>query len=750
MRSGFAPQTVEVPVGTVTVDGVSRDVTSVSTVREIGGGGVPGVRGIAAAEGQVAFAQIKSADSAPAASPWTRAGNFPPAPGSVVQVDAGDQVETFRALTGVVDDSAAGSDGIVSSSVIDRVDRLHRKVTVLPMLASMPPNEYGGPIRGVGMSSDWVVARILRLCGFHSTPPLPASSAGVDVPGQGSMWPERGTCLTASRFSGTGTADFLSTEWGWGMYDAIATYAPDGVVPMSGMEVSCTVSQYHASGASVRVSPVGSTATIDLAVNADLSVDARYTYDGTTQISCSLPAGDYRRVSMRVSAGSITLMRDDGQTVSGANPAPSSVMTANASEVIIRASVGARIGGVNVGTSPFRYYLDYALSSRLYAGTNINPKMVATPSIIRRDGLSVLQEIAEATCRAYWWDEDGMFHWMPGDALLIRSPSLTLTSKDNLIDLGWSEALADTFRDVQVDYESPVVSRSRYPDVLVWQGSGDSMGSSEEKEAIVTPSSGEEWIQTDSAPLLAGQGFWTDLNFGRRSWMGGVRTDGNTTSWAYRTGGTQYLTSSIEYISPLTWKFKHQTVGLPTGESVQLAMPNEGATSAVWQRWRGEKLPMIRAYGRVEWAGMSTGAGNGPASASTYQHAGGKWVQGYSGETAGRVATFLAQWLCVPRPKASGVRVVHDPRIQVGDVVTVRDEHAHGIELRVLVTRVAQDVAPGEASMDLDFFIISGEPAWDITLGTHDARQASTLATHDTLMSDSTLAEHDQNPAHPV
>src|SRR5699024_1425911 len=211
----------------------------------------------------------------------------------------------------------------------DPVDRLHRKVTVLPMLASMPPHEYGGPSRGVGVSSDGGGARVLRRCGFHSTPPLPASSPAVDVPGRGSMWPERGTCLTASAFSGSGTADFLSTEWGWGMYDAIATYAPDGVLRMSGMEMSMMVSQYHASGASVRVSPVGSTATIDLSVNADRSIDARYTYLGTTQISCSLPAGDYRRVSMRVSAGSIWLGTDDGRAVSGANPAPYSVMSAN-------------------------------------------------------------------------------------------------------------------------------------------------------------------------------------------------------------------------------------------------------------------------------------------------------------------------------------------------------------------------------------------------------------------------------------
>ena len=748
MRSGFAPPTSDVVVGRAVVDGVEREASAVSTSRELGGGGVPGVQGVAAAEGDVSWAQLSSASSVPAVSPWGRAGNWPPRPGSGVRVFAGTELQSFPMLSGVVSDSSAGSDGVVSSGVIDPVDRLHRKVTVLPMLASMPPHEYGGPIRGVGMSSDWVVARVLRQCGFHSTPPLPASSPGVDVPGQGSMWPERGTCLTASAFSGSGTADFLSTEWGWGMYDAIASYAPDGVLRMSGMEMSMMVSQYHASGASVRVSPVGSSATIDLSVNADRSIDARYTYLGTTQISCSLPAGDYRRVTMRVSAGSIWLGTDDGRAVSGANPAPSSVMSANASEVIVRASRGARIGGVAVGVMDFGYYHNYALSSRLYAGTNLNPKMVATPSIIRRDGMDVIQEIAKATCRAYWWDEDGFLSWMPGDFMLQRAPGLTLTSQDNLLDLGWEESLADTFRDVQVDYQTPVVSRSRYPDVMVWQGGGDSMGSSETREEIVTPGSDEEWIQPDSAPLVAGQGFWTDLNFGRRSWMGGVRTDGRTTSWAYRTGGTQYLTSSIEYISALTWKFKHQTVGLPTGESVQLAMPNEDATSAVWQRWRGENLPIMRAFGRVEWANTAVSAGSGASAAGTYQHDGGRWVQGYSGETAGRVASFLATWLCVPRAKATGVRVVHDPRIQVGDVYMVRDEHAHGVELKVLVTRVAPSVSAGAQSMDLDFFVIDGNPAWDTTLGQHNAAQLSNLGAHNTSRAGRTLAAHNADPRH--
>src|SRR5699024_3431830 len=140
----------------------------------------------------------------------------------------------------------------------------------------------------------------------------------------------------------------------------------------------------------------------------------------------------------------IWLGTDDGRAVSGANPAPSSVMSANAEVVHVRATSGSRIGGVAVGVMSFGYYHGYALSSRLYAGTNLNPKMVATPSVLRRDALDVLSEIAHATCRSCWWDEDGFLSWIPGDYMLVRAPGLTLTSRDNLLDLGWAEALADT------------------------------------------------------------------------------------------------------------------------------------------------------------------------------------------------------------------------------------------------------------------------------------------------------------------
>ena len=208
------------------------------------------------------------------------------------------------------------------------------------------------------------------------------------------------------------------------------------------------------------------------------------------------------------------------------------------------------------------------------------------------------------------------------------------------------------------------------------------------------------------------------------------------------------LTLGFQPIGNTAMKYTYQAGSIPASKSIQMAFPNSEADSTMWQRWRNEKLPLIRAYGRVDWVDASVSAGAGPAAGGDYSHDGGKWVQGISGETPGRIAAFLAQYLCSPRAKATGVRVVHDPRIQVGDVHLVRDEHAHGVELKVLVTRVAQSVSAGEQSMELDFFVIDGKAAL-VTLAQHDAAQAGkTLTQHDASESGGTLAGHDADPLH--
>lgn len=744
MRSGYAPPLAGTPNAVVEAEG-GREVTSVSTTREIGGGGVPGQTATAAASGSVTWAG-ETVQSGPSSSPWNRVAAFPPVPGSSVQANVGT-VETgaFPMLTGVIDDSSAGADGIVTSSIVDSVDRLHRKITLPPLLASMPPAAYGDPPRQVGLMSDHIVDTVLRRCAYFSTPYQPAAVSGVSVPGQGSMWPDRGDCITAGDRYETGyAADFLSAEWGWGILDANATYTPDGPFTLAGgAEISCMVSAQHSASADITVSVAGSAHTFSLLVGGNRAVSARYYNGSTTATVASVPGGEgWRRVTMRISAGSVWLGTSDGHVDTGTHTAPASVTTEPVSQVRIRVIRGGRIGGVIVGNMPTGYYLDQPLNARLWAGTSLNPKLHASPRIERRDALEVLDEIAAATCRSYWWDEDGTLTWMPGDYMLSRSPGLTLTSQDSLVDLGWSEALADTYAQVDVDHQMPVISRSRVPNVMVWQGAGDSMAGSEHVEEIATPASGEEWILPDSAPRLAWGTFLNDINHGRWSVMGGVRTDGTDTWWA-----REELSTEIEPIGPFAWKFTYETSALSPEESVQRAMPNDDQNSSLWQRWRNEKLPIMRAYGKVEWAAESVTSGSGNGAAGVYQHDGKQWVQGYTEETPKRIADFLAEWLCKPRVMAKSVSIIPDPRIQVGDVHRIRDEHAHGIELTVMVTRVEQSTSAAEQTMTLDFFVIDGAPAW-VTLGEHDGQQLSTFSIHNTSQAGESLSDHGTDPLH--
>ena len=745
MRSGFAPQTAATPTAVVT--GVAgADVLSVKTTREIGGGGIPGESSTAAASGSIEWAGPVTQDG-PAPSPWKRAGNFPPQPGTKVTVSAGTvEYGVFSQLTGVIDDSSAGADGMVTSNIVDPVDLLHRKITIPARLSSMPPLEYDGPLRNVGMSSDYIADDILRRCAMFSTPYQLGSVSGVNVPGQGSVWPARGTCVTAgSKTDQALHAAFATSNWGWGITDCEATYLPDGNFTLAGgAEIDCMVASYHSATSDITAYVPGNPHFFRLAIYADRSIAAQYYNGSTTTTVASLPATpDYRRVVMRISAGSVWLGTDDNRVSTGSHTAPGAVTTANVSLVGVRVIRGGSIGGIIVGNQPANHYMNYPLNARLWAGTTLAPGMIATPRLENVDALEALTEIANSTCRAYWWDEDGMFQWMPGDYMMVRASSTTLTSKDNLIDLGWSESLSDTHSSVNVEYDDPVVARSRKPNVMVWQGQGDSMGSSEILEEIVTPGSDEEWIQPDMNPRNAWDAAWiNEHNHGRGSVKGGVRTDGTNTWWA-----SGLLTTDIELIGPNAWKFTYQTGGVASGQSVQRAFTNSEATSSYWQRWRGESLPIIRAYGKTSWAQNSITQGSGNGAAGVYSHTGGRWIQGFSRETPGRIANFLEDWLCKPRVKATAVEVVHDPRVQVGDVVTIRDEHAHGVELKVLITRVDQEVSAGEQSMTLDFFIIDGYPAW-LTLGEHNSSQTSTMATHNTSQAGESLAEHDTDPRH--
>lgn len=702
MRSGSAPREVDTPRAQVVVNGVERDVDSVSVTRELGGGGVPGVSGLASASGDVTWSQAEDVLAGPGASPWKRTGGFPPAPGTAVSVATGSEYQgVFSALTGVVDSTGADSGGVVSSSLIEPVDILRRRVVIPPLMAVMPSDTSfpGNGFRRVGLYADTIAVMALRACGVGATPLLPPGFVGVSVPLQGSAWPERGTAILARRDTNTeAIPTFRSAPFGYAASDLFATYSPSGTLTKTaGFEIALSVGPSHdgigivqanlVAGEFVRLRVGQGSASAETPAGASLF----------------LPLGSAERVTLRVVGTSWTLTVGTAST-SGTVSVTGTTVESVRVQVTPFATPG-QIGGVMVGNLPAGWYMGQVPNMRLTVAGSLSGAINASPAI-DGDVLDVVMDIAKATCRAVWWDEDGVLQWVPGDTLLGRAPVTTLTSTDHLESLGWSESLADTYASVRVDYEVPTTAVSLWPNITVYEGGG-SMEAGQVKTETIGPGADEDWIQTDSTLSVLGAGEGGDFNRERGSYGGGVWIwdDGSQHGWATTNG---WLTVTMAKVNDRAWLLTHTVpASLPATDAVRLETIDDTQTwSGIWPVHRSKPLPMIRAFGRTKWSNDDYEVvGAGPRGAAQYRHDGGRWVQG---ATITSVGAFLSTWLTSPRPVARDVSVIHDARVQVGDVVDVVDTHAHGVTLRALITKVRQSVTTDDQEMTLDLYVTSG------------------------------------------
>ncbi|HET7397377.1 MAG TPA: hypothetical protein VFJ94_02545 [Intrasporangium sp.] len=622
---------------------------------------------------------------------------------SVGTVEAG----VYSALSGVVDDTSTSNGEPVTSAIIDPVDRLHRAVTIGPMSNSMPPSADGGPLLNVGLSSDHIVDRALRACGVYTTPQLGPTYTGVSVPGQGSLWPAWGTCTSAGARSNTSlSADFATSNWGWGITDADAYFTPVGpgsVTAATVLELACMVSSGHAADATIGTTLVGRAEHYQMTVAYDRSVRLEF-WDGTamTTVASLGAATGWVRVAGRFSATQAVLTTDDGRSVTASYSTVAAVTTAALESVHIAASNGAVIGGVIVSNLPQGNYLGQVLGGRLYGGTSLNNKLVASPGIVARNAVDLIAEIADATCRAWWWTEDGQFQWMPGDLLLARTPATTFTARSSLASVGWSEAAGDSYSAVTVKYESPAIARASVRTAEVWRGGSQStQGTTEE---FISSPADEDWIYVGSPTQLL-TGTISAFNLGPGSWYGATTDAGALVT-------DPALTVTLTAITPATWKLTTVANG---------AYDQKVPDLAAIKKWKqGEALPVLRARYKATWAARSLTTGTGPADAAEYEHDGGRWLQGYADEGPQAVGDFLAQWLCTPHAKLTGIRLVHDGRVQVGDVVDIEDPTEFGVRWTVLLTAVEQETSAADQSMTVDCFVISAVPL-GLTYGELDA-----------------------------
>lgn len=722
---------------------------------------VAGVGGYTAASGSATVMPQGAVVTDRSPTPWGAETPQPLTPLIARAVSDGQRATVF---TGMVDRvSGAASSSSTDVTMVDSTDQLNTSISMRGLSAVMPPptTEGGTNKRNIDLHSTYLVDRVLRECGFYATPPNTAYCV-MSAPLQGSTWPEVGTVWTSNR-EGTiqNTPWWREAPWGVASKGLTADYRPDlarwsaidGTLSDRAMEISlCAGPTQNTSG---RVScqwPDG--VEIAVTITSSRSVLAMVKFSGgdwQTIISATTgelgtewrvasvrftPTGDG---AMSVQIGVDTGFRSKKRTASVPYSAQAKVME----NVELRWSDNS-IGGVQVGF-PGRAFevLDHKMTAVLsppvpFVSLYVSEVIRSVPAI------DLLQQWAKAECAAMWIDEDGVFRWVNREKFVSGPIVWTGTSTSDLLDLNWSHDVQGAARRVVVDYEPPAVRRSKRSRMIVWQGGGQTMEYGDVVEEFIESPDDEVWIGVDASPLVfQAETSKRAFNQGYGSWVGyvGYDKDGNVH------GNTEWVgyTHTVEYLDVDTWKLTQQWNGnAPTGlEQIKLQTLDGG--TALKPQWQGFNLPIWRAQLAAKFTKTSIATPrSGPVGAPDLTHSAGRWVQ--SASAARSLAYWLAQQTAKPRPVITGVPIAPDPRLQLGDKISVTDTHRTGIRVIGVITETQQDIAAGDHSMTVRL-LVTNIKAENPTLFEYDQVWGfAALGDRDSTWSKQTLAQFDADP----
>lgn len=728
------------PTVAVTVNGIARDVDEVSVTREISSS-VLSDQGLTAATCDVTWAQPDDLLVA-SPNPWDSGSGFVPEAADALTVDMGYGSALARQITGLVDESRGSiSDGVVSSSGVDLIDKLRKSVSLPPHMAVMPPTFEGGTFLPVNNTPHYTTDRLLRACGFYATPKA-ENGAVLSVPLMGSAWPEIGTINSASQ---TGfpsyPPSFINTQWGVGPNSITAEYAPTAGNNKLDKTfwITIKVRDVVPTSGNTDVSVYWGTQRIILRVTSARQIEGIF-HDGTTLtyvvITSPSLAASADVFTLRVStSGVYTMYSNNGSVRTGTLALTTNVQTTNITRVLMTSphQTGAVVGGLQVGFYTYDTWLQpctAVLSNPAETGG-----LDAVPAIKNRVALDVLKEQAAAECAVMWIDEFGVFRWKNRNDIMNATPVATLTSLDDLLDLQWEHNSAQVRSGVQVKSRKAKIIRSAWSNVTLYTGSGESLQTGQVVSDVVTPSDDESWFN-----VYTGNWTYAQLNRGEASQLGGVVVkDATTDVWATDVGK---LTCSWEVVDTETVVITNTAGTLGTGETVVLKTHE---TDANYKPFRRDKpLPIIRGKGKVIWQDITTPSTIvGPANAALLEHDAGPWVQDMG---LGTLADWIAADVTLPNPTLKDVPVVPDPRRQLTDVVWIETPGHTNVRLKVLITSLSISASAGNMDQTIGGRVLEVQIT-GTTNAELDALNASrTNAAFDTLWGDATNAALDSAP----
>ena len=688
------------------VNGVRREVESFTSDRDLAGDlpeQVAAGGGVSGGSGTIVWAQLEDVQSREV-SPWHKPAGWPPSSGDRVQVYVTDGVTDFPRFTGAIDKTSGTVGGGMQSTVIDDRDQLNATFVHPAILRHHTPYSEGADYRSVGLNHWYPLVMALRSAGFYNTPPAVADVA-LSVPMQGSMWPEAGTVTSAGGNGGTIHAGFYAAPWGYAAADFTASYQPRTSTAMiDALQMTFMVAPTHAGDAQFYVY-YGTNASDRIRVRVWAGRNITAYLNNTSVATLSAAQLQNATTVTLLVKGDLWTMRTDTGTESTGTLARTS--TALMSRVEVVAGTGARVAGLQI-SRPLSASHEFAslrwTRSMQFAPGNLASTMDMMPRLENRNVAEFVDEVCKATLTAAWFDESGVFQLVASDILRGASPVQTITTLDDITELGWEDSLLSVRSKVEVTWKDPSISKGRSQRKELFRGSGDSMESADNIEVWATPDDDTEWFGVDRDLIILTDANWGTYNSKKGSFAGAFFSNASGTE--VPTSGNP-LTIITENVGSVALKINHVAGTFASG--IEANLKTSPSAQAMWAYLRDQNLPVIRGYGEGKWVDAATASATlGPSYAPALTHELGYWGQEFfdGGSVAQRIADHIASMVTAPAPTLSGVGVLYDPRRQLGDVITIQ-AGILDVTIQALVVGISESHAPGDHTQDLTVRIIS-------------------------------------------
>ena len=721
---------------------------------------VAGVGGYTAASGSATVMPQGAVVTERSPTPWGAETPQPLTPAIARAVVDGQHAQV---LTGMVDKvSGSASETSTDVGLVDITDRLRRSVSIPPLAKIMPPPTTDGstvPMH-VGLVPSYLVDRVLRACGFYATAPM-AARCVLSVPLTGSTYPERGRILLSRRDNTWVEQPYFSTAWHSPLGNRLyAEYEPEIGGTTEGnltrnMEIIFSAGNTHTDAG--RMECVwGNGAAIAVGITSAKSLTVQFTYPSDTSTRVTVfratiaELGSWRHVSVRFEPNgdrttAITIRTNyGGYKKMGRASLPWWTETQPMQKVTIDLR-GNNVGGFQVAFPGAPSRLEsFTPTANITARTPL-ASLKGSPAIVKEDALTLLTEWAQQECAAFWIDEDGVVQWRNRNAFVSGQSVAEVTSTHDLLDLEWSHDAQGAAARATVSYREVAQQRSNTSRLVVWQGSGQTMEPGDEIEEFASPPDNEAWIKVDGTPqVIEGETGALAFNRGRGSWMGFTAYDKNND--VYRAATRVGYKGKIEPLGHNSWKITHTWDGFAPAfvDHIKLSTQDDD-TYTLKKQWQNFDLPVLRAQSRLVFQEADTTASvGGMADAPDLEHDAGWWIQDRSEASA--LAYWLAQQTARPLPVVNGVEISPDPRLQLGDKITVIDTHRTGVRVTGVITEITQDISAGDYSMSLRL-LVTNVVATRPTLYEYDQLWGGAeLASRDAAWSRQTLAQFDAAP----